>query len=438
MPHLATALMSGSRHRACGYRSTALTIAAPAAIFLYVVNQSSLKFDGWPAKLDYGIYFFSAQNVPQKYEHGVSNSYFDPSRPTMIYFHGWEHDSVKRRFRETFDYHSNQPKDCPHRLLESKSWVKDGWNIGIFYWDQFADEASPGDAEAKIWTSDVEMRYMTSSKGYQTAGVPPGMSVTDLFIADFSSLVKISSGQTPKEVIFAGGSLGAQLAVHAAAILQDKEESGTIGSGWVPARIALLDPFFSGGMTSSESFLPHGESTASLINKEVARLKDKGNVIFELHRTSPISDLPAFVADADNKLKKYAVYVRRHPGFCKGGKDDSIADQSPIAGIFGEATQNIPGMGGIGQTLSQSKAKLTCEHTAAWNLYFLSKGYAPPPLCGAPSTPSDFCSTPSSSCTNSGLKQLVSAVLPSHKHFVQAGGMDTISIDDDCFELRSD
>jgi hypothetical protein len=267
------------------------------------------------------------------------------------------------------------------------------------------------------------------------------MSVTDLFIADYSSLAQMgSSGQSPKEVLFAGGSLGAQLAVHAAAALQDKAASGTIASGWVPSRISLLDPFFSSknGLINSQSYLPHGESTASLINREVASLHDEGSVIFELYRTSPLSDLPAFIADADKELRKYAVYVRRYPGYCKDGKDDSIEDESPVAAIFGEASSNIPGMSGIGKTISESKAKLTCQHSAAWNLYFLSKDSTPPPLCGAPPTKGDFCSTPSSSCTISGLTQLSSAVLPIHKHFVQAGGIDTISIDDDCFELRSD
>lgn len=432
MPHLATALTMGSRHKA---GPALLTTAATAALYLYAVNPSSLQFDGYPQKLDYGIYFFSANNVPQKYVHGQTNSYFDPSKPTVIYFHGWEHNTVKRHFRESFDYHLNQPKDCPHRLLESKIWVRDGWNIGIFYWDQFADEESPGDAEAKIWsaTSSVGMRYRTSSTGLQTAGVPPEMSVTDLFVTDFIHLANAGSGQTPKEVRFAGGSLGVQLAVNAAATLHEKAASGAVGSGWLPSRIALLDPFFSSGFTNSL-----GASTASLTNKEIARLHDDSGVVFELYRTSPLSGLPSLIADADTQLRKYAVYVRRQPGFCKDGKGDSMAEQSPVASIFGEATGNIPGMGGISKTLSQSKAQLTCEHTAAWNLYFLSMGSAPPPLCNAQPTKSDFCSTPSASCTDKGLKQLSNAALKIHKHFVQAGGMDTISIDDDCFKLRSD
>ena len=45
-----------------------------------------------------------------------------------------------------------------------EAWADKGWEVAVFYWDNFADEALVTNAEAKIWTSEspVGMRYWTS------------------------------------------------------------------------------------------------------------------------------------------------------------------------------------------------------------------------------------------------------------------------------------
>merc|ERR1719478_301695 len=65
-------------------------------------------------------------------------------------------------------------------------------------------------------------------------------------------------------------------------------------------------------------------------------------------------------------------------------------------------------------------------------------GFSPPRLCNAPQSQSLQCTTPSASCQDSELKKLTGAARNIHRHFVQAKGMDTISIEDDCFELMPD
>lgn len=431
-----------------------------AGLFRVVFGRDNpavdLRFDGgWPDTLDYGLYFFSATNVPQKYVKGQNNSLFNPSKSTLIYFHGWQSGSVENGFRETFDYHLNSPGYCPEELVESKSWIQKGWNMGIFYWDQFADEPEPWLAEAKIWSAAgyVGMRYRTSSKHWQTEGVPSGASVTDLCVDAFINLAEASNGQTPKDLRFAGGSLGSQLASHCAAKLQDQASSGKVASAWVPSRVALLEPFFSAQLpaVNEQDYLPHGLTPASATDQAISELQAQSGVIFELYRTSHLSDHEDMFADADEDLRKYAVYVRRYPKYCKHPSgsaskvDSSPLDASPAGGIasaiagipfLGSGVSHIPSVGGILKTATDPE-KATCEHAASWNLYFLSMGSSPPPICSAP--PGEVeCTTPSASCSDSALRSLTDAVTGIHRHFVQTKGMDTISIEDDCFELQAD
>jgi hypothetical protein len=389
-------------------------------------HKSSLQFGGgWPQKLDYGLYFFSADNTPQKYVPGQTNSFFDPSRPTLIFFHGWQPTTVQHDYRLSFDYHLNDPEFCPRSIPSSPNfWVTEGWNIGIFYWDQFADEPLPEYAEAKIWSADgyVGMRYMTASGDFETAGVQPGSSVTDLFVNTFQSLSETSNGVAPQEMRFAGASLGAQLSVHSAAVLRRLADSGSISSAWLPTRIALLDPFFSERIPvlNPQSYVAAGKSTAALVELEVAALRESG-VIFELHRSSPLSDLPAPFGDRDEGLKKHAVYVHRYPNYCN----------YPTYGAKEVASFSVE------QEVVEQLSKVACGHAAAWNLYFLTMGNAPPSLCSAaPPVQGDSCTTPSASCNSSGLRTLSAAVMNSGQEFVQVRGMDTVATDDDCFELR--
>ena len=40
-------------------------------------------------------------------------------------------------------------------VVTSDYWIEDGWNVGIFYWNQFADDELLAGAEAKIYTPNV-------------------------------------------------------------------------------------------------------------------------------------------------------------------------------------------------------------------------------------------------------------------------------------------
>jgi hypothetical protein len=121
----------------------------------------------------------------------VGGSFFDAAKAhTVVYTHGWELDRIRqvggvraartscrhsknpscfrlwtkthrwvvvlvKRYRETFDYSANDPTHGDGEGCTADAWLESGWNVGIFYWDQFADELSVLDCEAKIHQRDT-------------------------------------------------------------------------------------------------------------------------------------------------------------------------------------------------------------------------------------------------------------------------------------------
>ena len=54
--------------------------------------------------LDYGLYWAGADNEFEKasVDTQAGSNYYDPDKPTIIYIHGWQSDSVETLYRETF------------------------------------------------------------------------------------------------------------------------------------------------------------------------------------------------------------------------------------------------------------------------------------------------------------------------------------------------
>jgi len=78
----------------------------------------------------------------------------------VIFAHGWQ-PWISQSNPPDFVYDTNDGRTSGSDDTAT-AWINDGWNIGIFYWNQFADE--PTDvryAEAKIWTANgpKDMRW---------------------------------------------------------------------------------------------------------------------------------------------------------------------------------------------------------------------------------------------------------------------------------------
>jgi len=414
---------------------------------------------GWPATLDWGIYWFGQDgefkkaqprqqasmldptswfdngdgypNATERWKH----EFFDPSRNTLIYFHGWSGTgawSTKQCHRITATCDQDLcPNGGGQNLAEA--WLQQGWNVGFFYWDQFADEPCMRDAEQKIWfdrrgnglrwaSYDPNNVTQTQVEWRQYQG--PEGSVADLCVtAVKEALGDFYAGDT---VRFVGRSIGSQLAVACAAKLHEDKHVAA------PQRMALLDPFFTQkefsflgtnircGQVTSDTGV--GEFTQEATANYVKMLWKRNRVATEVY-TSADDDTSGSDADgqAAHNLQNYAVRVAYKPRWCA---------QQPMD-------------------------RLQCHHRAVFPIYFLSKAIPPRPLATtsishrrleAP-TQQFRCKVPSASCSDAELRALMEQHadmaeqreqdgLPEVRQiWEQVAGMETFMLDDDSFSV---
>jgi hypothetical protein len=277
--------------------------------------------------LDYGIYWYGKDNQAQKFKPGIANPYYDPNKPTVIYVHGWEKGSVAANFRESgasYDF-----EGAPKHLFNP--WITKGYNVGVFYWNQFADDDHPESilmpittpvmTESKIWTTGAtgELRWRKPDGTYGTVDLSK-KSVGELFYDEY---VASMANQKNTDIRIVVHSLGHQLAVRLGKMACEKK------SAPCPKRLTLLDPYNNAGV---RSYPIDGkkQTTVSVVNQYVTELTKKG-VAIELYQSSGLMEMPG--AENNIKLKQMATYTRLSPDFLKNKYNlaDTLAKEHVFA-----------------------------------------------------------------------------------------------------------
>lgn len=336
-----------------------------------------------PNVLSYGIYWFGSGDTSQKFTPGETNPYFDPTKPTVIFVHGWQPD-LSGSYPPKFIYAEGSNADT------AQAWIGAGWNIGIFYWNQFSDEPSDVKwAEAKIWTKDgpQRMRWRKGGAGYEEApaGTP---SAGELLYQEYVAAMT-EYEYTGGNIRIAGHSLGNQMAVRLTKLVSDGIAAGNVPRRLLPTRVALLDPYWS---TGAKTYLS-GQETGEVIREYVAELLPKG-VFFEWYRSSVLTVEP-------------------------GG--DSNAELEPMM-MYADMTPNY-----VGDDMS--------KHCAAWNLYFWSYAFAGPPECTG-----DACLASPAKMLSRVSDARLAALMRSDYTWAQNVGAFTATPGDDTYQssIRSD
>lgn len=243
--------------------------------------------------LDYGLYWFG-YNQAEKAIPSQSNPYYDSRRNTVIFIHGWQNGSVDNKRRETLDRRNS---GGPAMDL-SQFWLDRGYNVGVLYWNQFADESEVKDAESKIYssTSRKGMRWKSLGNGYQSG---PSQNVTELLT---QSVLDNMQGFSGSELRLAGHSLGNQLALAIGYNLRNNANSALR-----PDRIALLDPFSS---NYGKDYL--GGKWTGEVSREYANVLKAMGVAIESYRSSPVTGTP-FVGDANMAMMNQLAYSELKP-----------------------------------------------------------------------------------------------------------------------------
>lgn len=183
--------------------------------------------------------------------------------------------------------HERRFHEEPSLVTDLAPWLRAGWNVGVFEWPQFADEplAHFETAEAKIRTPTyywrMQFTYRTPTGGVAVGEYSTRRSVARIFSDDYAALL---NGTACGEVRLAGHSLGAQLALHAAALIHDDSHAGVP----LPARVALLDPVYSPFRHAYLAAGACGDTVPDEITCEIGALAAEG-VAVEILRTSRLN-----------------------------------------------------------------------------------------------------------------------------------------------------
>ncbi len=285
------------------------TIVLPTLLTPLPAVSASQSYN--PYELSYGLYWFGVGGANQKFEAGEANAYFDPGKPTLIFVHGWQ--LTLSYTIPDFDYTGTDT---------AAAWIGDGWNVGIFAWNQFSDEPSVTDAEAKIWTPNgpkgMRWRDWDNLAGYSAA--PPGTpSAAELFYQSYVAAMT-DHVYTGGNIRIAGHSLGNQMAVRLAELVDDGIAAGNVPQHLRPTRVALLDPYWSPG---AKGYLDGG-TTGDAVREYVEALLPTGT-LFEWYWSSGWTTEPA--GDSNDDLKPMMLYAAMDPAYASEGLEKHMAAQ---------------------------------------------------------------------------------------------------------------
>jgi len=282
-----------------------------------------LRFPGWPMKLDASVYWMGMLDDQVEKSTGHKSLLYDPSKPTVIMMHGWTgnglHGSVRECRRITAKC---TPNVCADERNLAKPWLQKGWNYGIFYWDQFADEECFRKAELKIWP-DTGHEEGLPWKNYnpmlheESVHLHKAPSVGHVCAAAVRDALQTFSGPT---VRFLGHSFGGQLAAACAQVMYQDTPSHPA----VPQRLVLLDPYFTmfphgiGEGVRCQSLRPtrYGRLAPLATAAAVKMLWERG-VVTELYKGSTLTLGPG--GDRARELETLATFTIVRPAFCPLG-----------------------------------------------------------------------------------------------------------------------
>ncbi|MCH9686502.1 MAG: hypothetical protein K0V04_34030 [Deltaproteobacteria bacterium] len=257
---------------------------------------------------DYGIYWFGKGDERTKYIPTVDNPNFDPSKPIILLAHGWQAGAISRREEHGLNFKGSQGPD----IDLADAWIDAGWNVGLFNWQNFADEDGVKDAEGKIWSAQGNdgdgMRWRSADGSLNDW--PFDFSVGQL--AHGSLVAGLLEANAPT-VRLAGHSLGNQVATAIASGLLANVQQEEVSSRMLPERVSLLDPFWSGG---GKGYLD-GQTTGARVHQLVGGLLDAG-VAVDAYRSSALSSPP--LGDTNKGLMDDVCLVELRPRYFRPGQ----------------------------------------------------------------------------------------------------------------------
>ncbi|MGB0521860.1 MAG: copper amine oxidase N-terminal domain-containing protein [Flammeovirgaceae bacterium] len=353
-------------------------------------------------KLDYGIYFYDSEPGSegswdavgcQKYVPGQANRFFDPSKPTILYVHGFQLGGVANHNRESF--HLN---DFGANIHTQNKWKQDGYNVAIFHWVQFADDGflPPDNVEIKIYsaTGGVGMRWKRLDGSFVTHSTTKTMA--DLFADEYQKV--FNSSYSGGRIHVMGNSLGGNLTMAGMVELHERNQP----SSRMPQRLTLIDPYWSQNrLYAGSNQLPYGAWDT----------KDFGGIATEMMY---------------NNYNMAIEYFRTSLAGQQGTSERAVKQAAFIH--FGTGFTNVGGT--------------VAKHTVPVRQYMWSKNFAAPTEVSRDFAWQDFTPTgliaASATTPDWRIRQMMGQNTGnSYKHWNHIEGRDTVNPSDDTFEVRN-
>lgn len=364
-------------------------------------ESQSVQIYYWD-KLDYGIYFYDTEPGSegnwdavgcQKYIPGQTNQFYDPSKPTVLYVHGFQMGGVKHQSRENF--HLN---DFGANIHTQNLWKQQGYNVALFHWVQFADDGflPPDNVEIKIYsaTDGVGMRWKKPDGSFVYHNANKTMA--ELFAEEYRKV--FNGAYSGGRIHVIGNSLGANLTMAGMVELYEQSQPAYL----MPQRIALIDPYWSqNSLYGASGKLPYGAFDT----------RDFGGIAAEIMY---------------NNYSTAIEYFRTSLAGQQGTSERAIK-QSAFT-HFGTGYTDVTGT--------------VAKHTIPVKQYMWSKSFAAPTEVSRDYLWQDF--TPTGNVAASAttpdwrIRQMMGKNNGgSYKHWNHIGGRDTVNPSDDTFEIRN-
>lgn len=315
---------------------TMLVVAVIATLGIASVTTAASAYDTtieeWGEeyfnKLNYGLYWYAEKDNPIP-----SKDYrIDPNKPTLIYTHGWKpldeskaREGLSLKTKTEIALAENNFPVYPYDTEFYNYYLDKGYNVGVFYWNQLADEGMTLDVITKVWHSGdgKNMRYKTyadaNAKSELTSADDPTNPKSSIAVLYGDEIKKKLGKDFKGSLHLAGHSMGGELTCAVAEYLCIMYDNKEIGENLLPDRVTMLDPYLPDSKVNGKV-----DHTGEIVkNKSVAELTAEATDTIHAHGI-PIEAYGTNV----NMCFRYYASPAAYIGFPVGPKRDAYIDET--------------------------------------------------------------------------------------------------------------
>lgn len=205
-----------------------IAIVCSLSATLFACQQAKAVPLEYDKNTKYGVYWIGEDNSDYvRSGENMDTKYFDPSKPTFVFAHGWEPDkknSTDGLFEDFVTHKETVSKTGTEDVRDyAKTLKEQGYNVALLSWFPYA--SSLARLFQSIWIS-FENGYALSTR--------------------FAMELALVLGENYKgDVKFVGHSYGSQMALATTYQLIEFQKVGMIANeNIIPTRLTLADPYF--------------------------------------------------------------------------------------------------------------------------------------------------------------------------------------------------